>query len=45
VVVPARSLTVTAAKAAGFWIFAAFIQLLLIGLVGAWTFTHDNPAA
>ena len=38
------SLTVTAAKAAGFWTFAAFIPLMLIGLVGAWTFTRDKPA-
>ena len=28
-----------AVKAAGFWVFAAFIPVLAIGLVGAWRFT------
>ena len=35
------SLSTAAARAAGFWIFAAFIPLLLIGLLSAWIFTRE----
>lgn len=35
----ADGISAAAAKTAGFWVFAAFIPLLLIGLVSAWRFT------
>ncbi len=39
----ADGISVAAAKTAGFWVFAAFIPILLIGLVSAWKFT--SPAS
>ena len=38
----ADGISIGAAKAAGFWVFAAFIPVLLIGLSGAWTFTRER---
>jgi MFS family permease len=45
----AEGVSVAAAKRAGFWVFAAFIPVLLIGLSSAWVFTNrstprDRPA-
>ncbi len=34
--------SVAAAKAAGFWVFAAFVPVLLIGMMGAWRFTAPH---
>ena len=34
--------TLAAAKTAGFWVFASFIPVLLIGLAGAWRFTKPT---
>lgn len=36
----ADGISAEAAKTAGFWVFAAFIPVLLIGLIGAWRFTN-----
>jgi len=33
------SISATAAKTAGFWVFAAFVPALVLGLVCAWRFT------
>jgi MFS family permease len=44
----ADDISIAAAKTAGFWVFAAFIPILLIGLVSAWRFTSsatEAPAA
>jgi MFS family permease len=35
----AEGVSAAAAKTAGFWVFAAFIPVLLIGVLGAWRFT------
>ncbi len=35
----ADGLTVSAARDAGFWVFAAFLPVLVVGLAGAWRFT------
>lgn len=44
----AEGVSVAAAEAAGFWVFAAFIPVLLVGLWSAWKFTagtrKDYPA-
>lgn len=37
----ADGISVAAAKTAGFWVFAAFIPVLLIGLASAWRFTSS----
>jgi hypothetical protein len=39
------SQSIAAARSAGFWIFAAFVPLLAVGLVSAWTFTRDEATA
>jgi MFS family permease len=36
----ADGISAPAAKTAGFWVFAAFIPVLLMGLAGAWSFTN-----
>ena len=36
-------MSVSGAKAAGFWVFAAFIPLLALALIGAWRFTAGPP--
>lgn len=41
----AAGISVAAAKAAGFWVFAAFLPLLLLALVCAWRFTQEPDAA
>jgi MFS family permease len=38
----ADGVTLAAAKTAGFWVFASFIPVLLIGLAGAWRFTRST---
>jgi MFS family permease len=38
----ADGITLAAAKTAGFWVFASFIPVLLIGLAGAWRFTRST---
>jgi len=38
----ADGMSLAAAKSAGFWVFAGFIPVLMIGLVGAWRFTSDR---
>lgn len=35
----ADGISMAAARAAGFWVFAAFVPLLVVGLVAAWRFT------
>jgi len=35
----ADGISIPAAKSAGFWVFAAFIPILGIGLLSAWKFT------
>jgi len=37
----ADGISVAAAKNAGFWVFAAFVPVLLVGLVSAWRFTSS----
>jgi MFS family permease len=37
----AEGISFAAARIAAFWVFAAFIPLLVIGLFGAWRFTAD----
>jgi MFS family permease len=39
----AAGISIAAAKAAGFWVFAAFVPVLILALICAWTFTR-NPA-
>jgi MFS family permease len=45
----AEGVSVAAAKAAGFWVFAAFVPVLMLALLAAWQFTAraapPNPAA
>jgi hypothetical protein len=38
------SISATATKTAGFWVFAAFVPVLLLGLVCAWRFTAHSAA-
>jgi hypothetical protein len=42
----ADGISVQAARTAGFWVFAGFIPLLVVDVVGAWRFTKtgDEPA-
>ena len=40
-----ESISATAAKTAGFWVFAAFVPVLVLGLVCAWRFTAHTPTA
>jgi MFS family permease len=37
----AAGISIAAAKAAAFWVFAAFVPVLILALVCAWTFTQD----
>lgn len=39
------NISATAAKTAGFWVFAAFVPMLLLGLICAWRFTPPAAAA
>jgi MFS family permease len=39
----AEGVSATAAKTAGFWVFAAFIPVLVIAVVSAWAFTRHAP--
>jgi MFS family permease len=36
----AEGISIAAAKAAAFWVFAAFIPVLVLALICAWTFTR-----
>jgi hypothetical protein len=38
----AEGISITAAKAAAFWVFAAFVPLLVLALIFAWTFTAES---
>jgi len=40
----AAGISVAAAKAAAFWVFAAFVPVLVLALYCAWTFTKEHPA-
>jgi hypothetical protein len=40
----AAGISIAAAKAAAFWVFAAFVPVLVLALICAWTFTR-NPVA
>jgi MFS family permease len=37
----AADMSIAAAKAAAFWVFAAFVPVMILGLLGAWIFTRD----
>ena len=37
----AAGVSAEAASAAGFWVFAGFIPVLLVGLAAAWRFTRE----
>ncbi|MDB6087069.1 MAG: transporter, partial [Gammaproteobacteria bacterium] len=39
----AEGVSAAAAEAAAFWVFAAFIPVLMLGLWSAWRFTHARP--
>jgi MFS family permease len=39
-----EGISIAAAKAAGFWVFAAFIPILCLALVCAWRFTSDSSS-
>jgi MFS family permease len=43
----AAGISIAAAKAAAFWVFAAFVPVLILALICAWNFTRDaeRPAA
>jgi MFS family permease len=41
----AAGMSIAAAKSAAFWVFAAFVPLLIFALVSAWNFTRSNPAS
>jgi MFS family permease len=41
----AAGISIAAVKAAAFWVFAAFVPVLLLALVSAWTFTRDAAEA
>ena len=41
----AEGVSIAAAKTAGFWVFAAFIPVLLLGVWSAWRFTRDPTAS
>jgi hypothetical protein len=38
----AEGISVAAAKTAAFWVFAGFIPVLIVGVVGAWRFTGEG---
>lgn len=38
----ADGISIAAAKAAAFWVFAAFVPVLMVALVCAWTFTRER---
>jgi MFS family permease len=40
----AAGISIAAAKAAAFWVFAAFLPVLLLALVCAWSFTRGDSA-
>ena len=35
----ADGISIPAAQTAGFWVFAGFIPILVVGVLGAWWFT------
>jgi hypothetical protein len=35
----ADGISLAAARSAGFWVFAAFVPVLTVGMVAAWRFT------
>jgi MFS family permease len=37
----AEGISIAAAKTAAFWVFAAFVPVLILALICAWTFTRD----
>ncbi len=37
----AAGISIAAAKAAAFWVFAAFVPMLMLALICAWTFTRE----
>jgi hypothetical protein len=37
----AAGISIAAAKAAAFWVFAAFVPMLILALICAWTFTRE----
>ncbi|MGB6307489.1 MAG: MFS transporter [Steroidobacteraceae bacterium] len=39
----AAGISLTATKAAAFWVFAAFVPVLALALICAWTFTGESP--
>lgn len=39
----AEGMTATAAREAGFWVFAAFLPVLSVSAISAWRFTSDPP--
>lgn len=41
----AAGISIAAAKAAAFWVFAAFTPLLVLALLCAWAFTKDVQSA
>jgi MFS family permease len=41
----AAGISVAAAKAAAFWVFAAFVPVLILALICAWTFTREVRGA
>jgi hypothetical protein len=38
----AEGISIAAAKAAAFWVFAAFVPVLVLALIFAWTFTRGS---
>lgn len=38
----AEGISIAAAKAAAFWVFAAFVPVLILALIFAWTFTQSS---
>ena len=37
----AEGVSLAAARAAGFWVFAAFVPVLAVGMAAAWRFTAE----
>jgi hypothetical protein len=38
----AEGISIAAAKTAAFWVFAAFVPVLVLALIFAWTFTQGS---
>ncbi len=38
----AAGISIAATKAAAFWVFAAFVPLLILALICAWVFTENR---